>query len=59
VTEEDKEIFESIHELAYESEDIDGRVFRDCEYNYSFLYGKVSEEIMKDYEILKEYYNAY
>ena len=59
VTEEDKEIFESIHELAYESEDIDGRVFRDCEYNYGFLYGKVSEEIMKDYETLKEYYSAY
>lgn len=59
VTEEDKEIFESIHELAYESEDIDGRVFRDCEYNYGFLYGKVSEEIMKDYETLKEYYGVY
>lgn len=59
VTEEDKEIFEYIHELAYESEDIDGRVFRDCEYNYSFLYGKVSEEIMKDYDTLKEYYSVY
>ena len=58
-TEEDKEIFESIHELAYESEDIDGRVFRDCEYNYSFLYGKVSEEILNDYETLKSYYEVY
>lgn len=56
-TEEDKEIFESIHELAYESEDIDGRVFRDTEFNYSFLYGKVSEEILNDYETLKAYYN--
>ena len=59
VTEEDKEIFESIHELAYESEDIDGRVFRDCEYNYSFLYGKVSDEILTDYETLKSYYEVY
>lgn len=58
-TEEDKEIFESIHELAYESEDIDGRVFRDCEFNYSFLYGKVSEEILNDYETLKFYYDVY
>lgn len=58
-TEEDKEIFESIHELAYESEDIDGRVFRDCEFNYSFLYGKVSEEILNDYETLKSYYEVY
>lgn len=59
VTEEDKEIFEEIHALAYESEDIDGRVFRDCEFNYSLLYAKVSEELMKDYEILKEYYDRY
>lgn len=59
VTEEDKEIFEEIYNLSHEYEDIDGRVFRDCEYNYGFLYGKVSEEIMKDYETLKEYYNAY
>ena len=58
-TDEDKEIFESIHELAYESEDIDGRVFRDCEFNYSFLYGKVSEEILNDYETLKSYYEVY
>ncbi len=58
-TEEDKEIFESIHELAYESEDIDGRVFRDCEFNYSFLYAKVSEEILNDYETLKSYYEVY
>ena len=34
-------------------------LYRDCEYNYSFLYGKVSEEIMKDYETLKEYYSVY
>lgn len=59
VTEEDKEIFEEIYNLSHDYEDIDGRVFRDCEFNYSFLYGKVSEEIMKDYEVLKEYYNAY
>jgi hypothetical protein len=58
-TEDDKEIFEEIHALAYESEDIDGRVFRDCEFNYPFLYAKVSEELMKDYEILKEYYEVY
>jgi hypothetical protein len=59
VTEEDKEIFEEIYNLSHEYEDIDGRVFRDCEYNYSFLYGKVSEEIMRDYETLKEYYEVY
>lgn len=59
VTEEDKEIFEEIHELAYESEDIDGRVFRDCQFNYSMLYGKVSAELMADYDVLQEYYEVY
>lgn len=58
-TSEDEEIYEEIRGLAYESEDIDGRVFRDCEFNYSFLYGKVSEEILNDYEILKSYYEVY
>lgn len=58
-TEEDKEIFDEIYELSHEYEDIDGRVFRDCEYNYSFLYGKVSEEILSDYETLKNYYEVY
>lgn len=58
-TEEDKEIFEEIYELSHEYEDIDGRVFRDCEYNYSFLYGKVGEEILSDYETLKSYYEVY
>lgn len=58
-TEEDKEIFDEIYELSHEYEDIDGRVFRDCEFNYSFLYGKVSQEILSDYETLKNYYEVY
>lgn len=58
-TEEDKEIFDEIYDLSHDYEDIDGRVFRDCEYNYSFLYGKVSEEILNDYETLKSYYEVY
>lgn len=58
-TEEDKEIFDEIYDLSHDYEDIDGRVFRDCEYNYSFLYGKVSEEILNDYETLKNYYEVY
>jgi MFS superfamily sulfate permease-like transporter len=55
-TPEDEEIYGEIHTLAYESEDIDGRCFRDCEYNYSVLYAKVDEDLMKDWETLKEYY---
>jgi hypothetical protein len=56
-TEEDKEIFESLSEIAYDEDLCDGRSFRDCEWNYSTLYGKVSEDIMNDYETLQEYYN--
>lgn len=58
-SEEDREIFDEIHDLANDYEDIDGRIFRDCEFNYSFLYGKVSEEILNDYETLKSYYEVY
>lgn len=58
-TEEDKEIFESLHELAYDEDLCDGRTFRDCEWNYSVLYGKVSEELLKDYETIQEYYEKY
>ena len=56
---EDQEIFDEIYDLAYEYEDIDGRIFRDCTHNYSFLYGKVDEELMKDYNTLREYYEAW
>lgn len=60
-TEEDKEIEKEYAEILEEHNNgdcEDGRVWRDCEYNYSVLFGKVSEEIMKDYETLKEYYNG-
>lgn len=56
---EDQEIFDEIYDLAHEYEDIDGRIFRDCTHNYSFLYGKVDEEMMKDYNTLREYYETW
>lgn len=59
VTPEDEEIFEEIHALAYDYEDIDGRVFRDCQFSYSFLYGKVDAELMNDYDTLQSYYEVY
>lgn len=58
-TPEDQEIFDSLYELAYDEDLCDGRVFRDAEYNYDVLYGFSSEEIIKDYNTLKEYYNKY
>lgn len=57
-TEEDKEIEACIQELL-ESEEQDGRIFRDCEFNYNFLFSKASEEILVDYETLKSYYEVY
>lgn len=57
-TEEDKEIEAEINQIL-ESEEDDGRIFRDCAYNYSELYAKANPEIMQDYETLKEYYDIY
>lgn len=58
-TNEDKEIYKEIHSLAYDEDLCDGRTFRDCEYNYSFLFSKVDSELMQDYATLKEYYSEY
>lgn len=58
-TQEDQEIFDELHELAYDEDLCDGRTFRDCQWNYSALYAKVDPEILKDYEALQEYYSKY
>lgn len=42
--------------------DGDGRVFRDCEYNYSVLYGIVEKnnpDLYKDFCVVRENYNEY
>lgn len=57
-TPEDQEIYDEIFELAHEYDDIDGRIFRYCTYNYSVLYGKVDADLMSDYNTLKEYYDT-
>lgn len=54
-TEEDKEIEADI-QSCLDSEEDDGRIFRDTTYNYNVLYAKVDEDLMRDYETLKEYY---
>tara|TARA_Y100000114_G_C11764120_1_gene332327 strand:+ start:22677 stop:23645 length:969 start_codon:yes stop_codon:yes gene_type:complete len=58
-TPEDQEIFDSLHELAYDEDLCDGRTFRDCEWNYSVLYGKADTEVLKDYNALQEYYSKW
>lgn len=58
-TEEEKTIISDISECMYCD---DGRVFRDCEYNYSVLYDKVNPEIMAiakelfELNVLEKYY---
>lgn len=61
-TEEDKEIEKLYSEILEDHRNgdcEDGRIFRDNAYCYSTLYGKVSEELLKDYETLKEFYEVY
>jgi len=38
-----------------ESGDIDGRIFRDCQYNYNFLYGKANQDLFNDLQKLEEF----
>lgn len=49
---EDQEIYDCIYKIT-QCEDVDGRYFRDCEYNYGVLFGKVDGALYKDYEIVK------
>jgi len=54
-TEEDKEIEKCISEIIAEADKgIDGRHFRDCEYNYGVLYAKVDADLYADYEQVKQ-----
>ncbi len=57
-SQEDQEIQACISEIL-SSDETDGRIFRDCEWNYSVLYGKVSAELMSDYAVLQEHYEEY
>lgn len=54
----DKEIYDDIQQYINDWENYDdGRVFRDCRYNYNALYEMVNEqnpELYKDYEAIKK-----
>lgn len=52
-TEEDQLIHDEISGFC-EDWDGDGRVFRDCTYNYTFLFEKAAPEIMADYNLLEK-----
>jgi hypothetical protein len=47
----DQDIVENIVSYMYDNWCMDGRVFRDCTYNYSVLYGMVEDDkLMSDYQ---------
>lgn len=53
----DQDIETDIMSYMYDNWNGDGRVFRDCKYNYSVLYGMTAEQdahLYKDYETVKE-----
>lgn len=54
VAEEDCEIEKCIEECLEDCED--GRVFRDCQYNYSVLYAKVAPELMEDFDVARQHF---
>lgn len=58
-TAEDQEILHCLQEIADDEDLCDGRSFRDCEWSYSALYGKVNSELMEDYNSLQEYYSKF
>lgn len=53
----DQEIEKCIQECIDSAEDgVDGRIFRDCEYNYSVLYGMVKDQtLLDDLQKVKEW----
>lgn len=54
-TTEDQDIYDDISSYLGENWDCDGRVFRDCRYNYSVLYGMVQDNgLYDDYCEVKE-----
>lgn len=51
VTADDQAIFEELSGLCEDWQN-DGRVFRDCQFNYTFLRNKAPDELLSDYDEL-------
>lgn len=50
-TPEDEKIYTEIRSLIDDSDYVDGRIFRDCNYSYDYLYGLVEDEqLLKDHQ---------
>lgn len=56
----DQKIVDNIESYMYENWDGDGRVFRDCTYNYSTLYGMVDDsKLLEDFEYVSSNIDMY
>ena len=53
-SEEDQDIVSNISDHI-QNWDGDGRIFRDCEWNYDRLFGKVDNKLLNDYNIAREH----
>lgn len=53
-TERDRAVFNTVQEIL-DGDESDGRVFRDCEYNYDVLYDMVDEALLKDYNAVNQH----
>lgn len=56
-TEKDQDIYDDISSYTGEGWDFDGRVFRDCHYNYDVLFSMAANQdgdLYRDYETVKE-----
>lgn len=58
-TDEDKEIYDTISSIITDYEDVDGRYFRDCKYSYDYLFQKVDNELLHDYNVMKQMVDRY
>lgn len=61
-TEQDQEIYDCINNIATTYEDVDGRYFRDCTWNYDVLYVIANNEnptLYEDYKKVREHVEDY
>lgn len=49
----DMSIYSEISEIIH-GEDVDGRYFRDCKYNYDIIFGMANQELKADYDVYCE-----
>lgn len=59
ISSEDQEIFDCIEAIVDSYDNVDGRHFRDCEYSYDYLFDKVDNALIKDYNSIMEFVEIY